>query len=201
MGEKMFDTGTRRGISRRALLLMPAAFGTLWYAWGRRGASMPDARESGKGGIVEIVLFDDKGNEMGTEKMGQLEKSEAEWREQLGDRAYQVLREKGTERAFTGAYWDHKGDGVYRCAGCGTALFLSSAKFDSGTGWPSYSEPAAEENVAFEKDNSYFMERIEVHCKKCGGHLGHVFPDGPGPKGLRYCINSASLRFAGRDGD
>lgn len=197
MGEKMFEQAPRRGISRRALLVMPVALGGIFYAWGRRGGELPDARENGTGGIVEIVLFDDAGNVLGKEPMGRVEKSADEWRAELGESAYRVLREKGTERAFTGAYWDSKGKGVYRCAGCGTALFLSSAKFDSGTGWPSYSEPAAEENVAVEKDTSMFMERVEVHCNKCGGHLGHVFPDGPGPKGLRYCINSASLRFSG----
>jgi peptide-methionine (R)-S-oxide reductase len=124
-----------------------------------------------------------------------LTKSDAEWRKELTPEQFHVLREKGTERAFTGAYFNTKEKGKYLCAGCGTELFSSEAKFDSGTGWPSFWAPIAESNVATEEDRSFGMRRVEVHCAKCGGHLGHIFDDGPNPTGLRYCINSASLRL------
>jgi len=124
-----------------------------------------------------------------------IKKSKEEWQKQLTPEQYHVTREKGTERAFTGAYWDNHKEGVYRCIGCGEALFSSDTKFDSGTGWPSFTEPMPGSNVETSEDTSYGMRRIEVHCKNCGAHLGHVFPDGPGPTGQRFCINSCSLNF------
>lgn len=146
--------------------------------------------------VVSSACAKEEDTAMGTNKVV---KTDAEWKDQLSDEQYRVTREKGTERPFTGKYWNHKELGIYSCVCCGQDLFLSDTKFDAGCGWPSYFRPISDEAIIEHRDTSHGMIRTEVVCSKCDAHLGHVFPDGPPPTGLRYCINSASMSFRSAD--
>jgi len=144
---------------------------------------------------VKIVEFSDSGERKGEVAVPKIVKSDSEWQQQLSPQEFEVTRLEGTERAFTGKYWNQHEDGLYRCVCCGTPLFNANTKFDSGTGWPSFWAPVAEENVVTIDDRTFGMRRTAVNCRRCDAHLGHVFEDGPEPSGLRYCMNSASLKF------
>ena len=144
---------------------------------------------------VKNLSEPDSTNHNGVNMDNKVVKTDEEWKKELTPEEYRILREKGTERAFTGKYWDHHEIGTYICAACGTELFESNTKFDSGCGWPSYFEPIDSSRIIYNDDSSFGMKRTEVVCAKCGGHLGHVFDDGPPPTGLRYCINSGSMKF------
>jgi peptide-methionine (R)-S-oxide reductase len=188
MVEKLKEFVTRR----RALLIAPFAFAGLVAVSSRKGST---GEKVSADSDVTIVPFTDAGVKQPAVRMKRVVKSDAEWRKQLSAEQFYVTRRESTDTPFTGTYYRMHEHGLFRCVGCGTALFLSDTKFDSGTGWPSFWAPAAEENIRNRHDTSMFMERTAVECALCAAHLGHVFDDGPPPTNLRYCINESSLRF------
>jgi len=190
-----FDPVQAVGVSRRAFFAMPFAFAGLIALVRSRERPLPDPAANGGGPPITVVLFSDSGERLATVTIRKMIKNDAEWRRELSAEQYRITRRKGTEFAFSNRYWNWHATGVYRCVCCGTALFRSQDKFDSGTGWPSFSLPIAAANIQATSDLSLGLERREVLCAKCDGHLGHVFEDGPPPSGLRYCVNSSTLYF------
>jgi peptide-methionine (R)-S-oxide reductase len=203
MFDSDLDQSQSRKTTRRAFVASAAVVGGGLYLWSmslfskKTNAAEASAHiaPTGEPREVTIVEFTDAGERKDTVHVPKLVKTENEWRQQLSSTAYNVTREDGTEMAFTGQYWNNHEAGIYRCICCGTALFSSEAKFESGTGWPSFWQPIAEENVEELDDNTFGMRRTAVICTRCDAHLGHVFPDGPRPTGQRFCMNSASLQF------
>lgn len=189
-------TAVREQITRRrALVITPFAFAGLVAVSSRKGNPSGEPGPANALAEVLIVPFTDRGEKLAPVRVKKVIRSDAEWRRILDAEQYYVTRRQGTDTPFTGTYYQIHDRGLFRCICCGNALFSSDAKFDSGTGWPSFFAPIAEENISTRKDVSMLMERVEVSCKRCDAHLGHVFTDGPEPTYLRYCINESSLRF------
>jgi peptide-methionine (R)-S-oxide reductase len=196
------DDSASRPVTRRSFVgsVATIAGGLLVWRSMSKSQSLDSKVPEQKPAEVDIVEFTDSGERSGVAHVPKVVKSESEWRTQLPANVFDITRHDGTERAFTGQYWNNHEKGLYRCICCDTALFDSDTKFDSGTGWPSFSQPVARENVEETRDTGFGMVRTAVACHRCDAHLGHVFEDGPNPTGLRFCINSASLRFVKSSG-
>ena len=192
------NSGRLRNIGRRAFILSAAGAVSAVAFWGLRRSTIAAAKPLGPNegpANVTVVQFDADGKKIGTVTVPRVIKTDDEWKRQLSLTSYWVTRHADTERPFTGAYWNLEDRGIFRCIGCDLALFDSKTKFDSGTGWPSFWQPITEENIVKTVDGSLMEVRTAVSCRLCDAHLGHVFDDGPQPTGLRYCMNSASMRF------